>query len=164
MAVLFVAGTCYAERLETYTNHRFNYTVDYPESWNVMEAASGLVAFKAPKTSHRDDIDENVSVKALNFGPQKPESAEQWRDVETLNLAKIMPQFSLLDNGTTRIGNRQAAFLIYNTSKGRVMLRIKQCLFLVDSVGYVVTYVATEATYDRYSPLAEDIISSIRVR
>jgi hypothetical protein len=150
--------------METYTHHRFNYTINYPESWNVMEAAGGLVAFKAPKTSRRDDIDENVSVKALNFGARKPESAEQWRDAETLNLAQIMPQFALLDSGTTRIGNKTAAYLVYNTSKGRVMLKIKQCLFLVDSVGYVLTYVATEATYNRYEPLAEDMLTSIRVR
>jgi hypothetical protein len=158
-----LASAGYGEETRTYTNPHFHYTIGYPESWEVTAMREGAVAFKAPSEGPGDDIIENVSVKVFDFRAYGPQSLEQWQTIEIVNLKVTMPGFSLLEKGMATIGERDAAYLIYNTKQRGRSINLKQYFFLVESYGYVLTYVAAEDTFAIYLQPAEDIIQSIRV-
>ncbi|MFA6601561.1 MAG: hypothetical protein WCT02_01725 [Candidatus Paceibacterota bacterium] len=164
---------------ETYDNRQFGYKLTVPKQWT-----------KLAKTTYEDKIVDSYSFVSGDqdsfmgvLSVSAPDdyyhyngrySVERYRD-DNLEYLKNGPTtlegFSLLQTGTTTIGKLPSAYYVgkYQSDTSRIggippILRIKQLFIDNDGTVRWISYIDDEADFEKYLPMINKIMESLRVR
>ena len=148
---------------ETYTSSRYLYAVDYPEGWHVKEmgkAVSFLSLFETPQ----DKFAENVTVVVEDLSDTAaPLSLLDYHRQSISEAPKRLQDFKLLEEAKTEFIGREAIAILYTATVKDLSFKFKDYKFMIGRQAYVVTYTALKEDFDKYLPLAEKIMKSLRV-
>ena len=158
---LAVFPTCAAG--QTYTNTRFLYAMDYPDSWHVKELGK-VTTFLSPFETHEDKFAENVTVQVENLSVSPvPLSLLDYHRQAMSEAPKRLPEFKLLEEAKTEFIGREAIAILYTATVKGQPFKFKDYKFLIGQDAYVVTYTALQDDFEKYLPAAEKVMHSLRV-
>jgi len=161
---IFFCCNCYGAEWETYESPA-GYSIDYPSDWNASEDLFGLYAIvRAKKT---------LGYVSVGFIPLKYEGISvSFKDLEDFTEKLYMRDskkdfnVKLWERGKTSINGREASFFVYTSTitglKDDRKLKHKEYAFIENSVIYFFKYRTWEEDFDKYLPVAEKIVQSIK--
>ena len=164
LTLFFTLGICltsYAEELSTYSNEAEKIKFQYPSNWAIKENQMGsLVAFVSPRESESDSFMENVNLLLENTPPDT--SLEKYNSYGLEMLKKVVTDFNIIESNDTTLGGLPASNMIYTGRMGEFNLKYFQVWTLKDGKAYVCTYTADQKSFDKYLPVAKNVIDSLK--
>jgi len=133
--------------------------INYPSSWRVEKGKtpSSLVIFKSPQESPSDTLFESVDISSCNIPTNK--TLEQVMQELIHDLEKKYKDFTLIEIVPTTLARRQAHRIVYDAGGKRCM----GVVTIEKNKVYQVICEAEPSKYDRYLPIAQEMISSFTI-
>jgi len=168
LAVIFgvfcLASLVFAEELGTYVNSAFNFTLRYPQNWEMRSLESmtspapsvkNVVAFLSPVENADDKFRENVNVVVETITGQQYTSEEYAKAADETWL-KYDTSLKQLDLQKTSISGEPAFYTIVANDK----LKFKQYKFVKGDKAFVITYTSELGKFDAFLKTADSIMQS----
>jgi eukaryotic-like serine/threonine-protein kinase len=160
-ALFSLAASSNGEEQRTYISPYFNFTINYPPSWQIKEI-SGMVFFLSPGEGRSDDFSENVGVIIEDLSKQ-PMSLNEYEKLSLTSAPKLIKDFKLAAKNSAKIDGEDAYSMIYSGIDKSRRLKYKSYTFITGSKAYTLTYTAEEKNYDKYLNQAELVMKSIKI-
>jgi hypothetical protein len=146
------------------TLHESNYSVDYPSTWELnqtkgMGTSFILFARGEAEGKFRENVNlmiQDLTGMGIDLNKYVEVSEQQIRTM--LANAKII--------GSKRIKTAAGEYheIMYAGDQGAYHLQWKQYYWVQGEKAYVLTYTATQATYDQYFPTADKVLNSFKIK
>lgn len=168
-------GAAAGSNFTNYTNPQYGFSLLYPSSWVSEEIPLGtdltlLISFSLPPTEFGEFISVYMAVKNLTGNNT---SLKQFADQE-ISLLKKPPAATsptegasartILESKPTAIsGNTQAHKVVYSEKVSGTLSKIMEIYAVNGDKGYILSYLADTAIYDKYLPIAQRMINSFQI-
>lgn len=165
-AAFLSAGPLSAEGIElaqSYTYDPVGVTADYPVGWTIQQQSERSVTFVSPLTSHADDFNEYVNVLYEDISQIPDFSLERYRVASLQTAPNLIPEFKLVGSGPATVASHEAYWLEYSGKQTTGPVRFRAYSFMIGKRIYTVTFGARPFAYDDFLPIAEKIISTLRI-
>ncbi|WAC04903.1 MAG: PsbP-related protein [Methanoregula sp.] len=139
-----------------YTNSQYGFSFDPPAGWIVDNSQKGvIIAFK--DTNSASSINVNVN-NTMGFGIDDVVSATK------LELTRLGSEynFQLVSEERTKVGDRDARVLVYDTVFKSVKVRQKISFLIDQDHWYVFTLTTPTASYDKYQSIFESSLNTLK--
>jgi PsbP len=167
-------GAAAGSNFTNYTNPQYGFSLLYPSSWVSEEIPLGtdltlLISFSLPPTEFGEFISVYMAVKNLTGNNT---SLKQFADQEISLLKKPAAATStegasartILESKPTAIsGNTQAHKVVYSEKVSGTLSKIMEIYAVNGDKGYILSYLADTAIYDKYLPIAQRMINSFQI-
>lgn len=124
------------------------FTIEYPATWTESPPTSDFYAaiLLAPTSAIENDFRPNVNivVEPLNVSM----SSEQYANAGIKLVKGIVRHFEELDRGTLLIDGIEAIWIEYHGTYQDQPLKDRQVIFVHESYGVVITFSATDDSFD----------------
>jgi len=154
-------GQNVAER-QTYESKADGFTIQFPGTRTFEEKVYGSsVMFFTPLTEG-DTLKENVGVmkKALD----KDYTLAEYYEITKPELVKLIPEFTGISNETIKINDIDAQKLIYKWTQGTTKLQREQIYLIKNKAVYIITYTATEATFNEFAQKIDEMAATLEIK
>jgi len=147
---------------QTYESKTDKFSIQFPREWTFQENVYGAsVMFFSPLA--KDDIlRENLGIIKKEL--DKEYTLTDYYTITQPELQKLIPNFTEVSNETLQINGIDAQKLIYKGTQGDVKLQWEQVYLIKNKVVYIITYTATEDTFDEYIKDVETTIGSLELK
>jgi hypothetical protein len=169
-------GEASGSNFTNYTNPKYGFSLLYPSNWVNEEIPPGanltyLTSFNPPASEIGEFVFVYVAVK--NLTNNNNTSLEQFADQE-ISLLKRPPAATsptedtsartILESGPATIaGNTSAHKVVYTEKISGSLSKIMEVYAVEGNKGYILTYLAYADIYDKYLPIAQKIVDSLKV-
>lgn len=155
--------TALAAGHKTYTHPFFLYALDYPEDWRIREVGKAT-SVSSPFESKDDKFAENVQIVAEDLSRSPVEvTLLDYHRAGLKNAEKYLADFKPLEEAQTQWLDRDTLVMLYSMTLRGEKFRCKDYKFMAGKTFYVLTYYAAELDFEKYLPVAERVMKSIRV-
>lgn len=148
----------------TFNCVKHNYTVLYPDEWELAEPMEGLYAFLSP-TKSETDFRENVNFVVQDLSATPNITLKEYADMSVGEVKKFE---GTIEGGTytnTTLSGMDALQLVFESNKVvDNTLKFKQVFLINNGKAYVATYTAAKPDYDTYLVDANQIINSFKLK
>lgn len=79
-------------------------------------------------------------------------------------LVKLIPNFTEVSNEKIQVNGMDAQKLIYKWTQGETKLQWEQVYLIKDKNVYIVTYTATEATFDQFALRMDEMVATLEIK
>ena len=155
------AATVFAAS-QTYTNTKYLYSVDHPDNWRVKEISSA-VSFLSPMESKEDKFAENVDIVVEDLSQAGDVSLLDYHRKATGHAPLTLKDFKILEEAKTELVGHEAIAVLYTAVVKGELFRFKAYTLLAGKEAYVLTYKGMGEDFDKYLPVGEKIMRSLRV-
>ena len=158
-----------------YTNPQYGFSLLYPSSWVNEEIPPGanltyLISFNPPPTEFREFVYVYMAVKNLTsqntslgqFADQEINFLEK-RPAATSPIEDMGVRTILESELTTIAGNTPAHKVVYSEKVSGTLSKITEIYAINGDKGYILSYVADTAIYEKYLPIVQKMIGSLNV-
>jgi len=170
LSLLFVSLTVAAQQttsnsIEFKKLSKGRYSISYPDTWTADTSRMyGMdLLLRSPKTDSLDDFMENMSVFIQDLKGQGYSLYRMGKesDAQIRNMVTDVQVFeSRLDSTSS-----QVSYIIrYRGRQGKFKLIFIQQYYLIDEVGYALTFTLKEGKEEEYLPLVERMINSFELK
>ncbi len=149
-------------KFQSYESQTDKFSIQFPGGWTFQENVYGAsVMFFSPLTKD-DTLKENLGIVKKEL--DKEYTLNDYYTTTQPELQKLIPNFTEVSNETMQINGIDAQKLIYKGTQGDVKLQREQVYLIKNKVVYIITYTATEDTFDEYINDVETTISSLQLK
>ena len=131
-----------------HTNNEEWFAVVYPTDWESNEGFGVSAMFLSLQESEEDAFRENFSVVTEEL--PTPMSVSDYYDASLVHLESLIPEFNELSKTETTIAGIDALEIMYQGTQDGVVLQRNQVFLVKDTKAYIMTYTATEDTYESF--------------
>ena len=168
-------GTASGSNFTNYTNPRYGFSLLYPSSWINEEVPPGtnltfLISFSPPPQEFGESVFVYMAVKNLTSDNA---SLRQFAEQEISFLKRPLAATSFTEDTsvrtilqsepTTIAGNTQAYKVVYSEKVSGILSKIMEVYAVNKDKGYIMSYFADTAIYDKYLPIVQKMIDSLNV-
>ena len=138
----------------TYTNSEYNFSIDYPEDWDVLEDYMGMVfAFMGPLVLEETYyVNINLAAEQLPYEDMK---LKDYGKAVELNTKRTSTDYKKVDEYSTTIGGQPAIVIVFTCTfevEGtKFALKDSVAVFIKNNIGYTITYDVPEEFHDQYA-------------
>ena len=159
-AAVALTGGCSSKEEGRYYDDKEDFSIRFPDDWEVVEEFMGTRVFgRSPQSGADDQFQENVNVVVEKVGSV---TLEEYDKISMANVARIVTDYRLIDSGPTTLGGEPGRRMVMSHRMGQYSI-MASCHFAVkDGRAYVVTCTALEDTYDQFAPKFDDIVKTFR--
>lgn len=136
------------------------YSIDAPEGWRKVDTViSGVKAtfMVAPVIENNFRANINVITQRSNLSP------EEYYNANILQMSKYAEDFSVIKSENSVINGRKAKKAYYNMKQGGYELSGTSCFIHRGEIVYIITFMCTKGTQEKYLPLAEKALTSLKL-
>ena len=133
--------------------------LDAPEGWGEEEVGDNYIVYASSLESEDDKFRENVNVMIQNVTGM----FMTLDDFLEFSFDEMTGEV-VLESGETTLDGLDAQRMIYTTDLFGSGLKFLQVFTMAGNSVYMVTYTATEESFDKYLGVAEEFIDSIEIR
>jgi hypothetical protein len=154
--------TWQTDERQTYKNKTDGFSLQYPGNRTFQENVyESSVMFFTPHTQG-DTINENVGImkKALD----KNYTLAEYYQLTKPEIIKLIPGFTEISNETIKINDLDAQKLIYKWTQGTTKLQWEQIYLIKNKTVYIVTYTATEATFNQFNQKIDEMAATLEIK
>jgi hypothetical protein len=166
-------GTTAGSNFTKYTNPRYGFSLLYPSSWINEEVPPGanltfLISFSPPPQEFGESVFVYMAIRNLtNDNASLRQFAEQ--EISFLGRPPAAPSFTedtgvrtiLQSEPTTIAVNTQAYKVVYSEKVSGLLSKIMEVYAVNKDKGYIMSYFADTAIYDKYLPIVQKMIDSL---
>ncbi|MFA6255927.1 MAG: PsbP-related protein [Candidatus Absconditabacterales bacterium] len=160
-AVSTATGQQVDER-QTYENKTNGFSLQYPRTRtfqeNIYESA---VIFFTPLSSG-DTIKENVGI--MKRALDKSYTLDDYYAITKPELVKLIPGFTEISNEKIQVNAIEAQKLIYKGTQGATKLQWEQIYLIKNKTVYIITYTATEATFNEFAQKVDEMVATLEIK
>lgn len=151
------------EKFVSYTSVEGNFTVGFPEKWEVVEGVMGrdLVAM-APAGDPEDLFLENANIIYAKL--DSPLNPEEYYNYNMQSLQHLLIDYDLEESTNVKLQGRDAKRIIFTHTMGVVNAKVMQYLLLIDNQAYVLTFTADPLDFDKFKQRFERIANTFTVK
>ncbi len=159
------AAAAAKEAFAVYSNPAHGITAEYPAGWKAAEGLMGaIVSFRSPLEAGGDRFSENVNILWEDVSAQPGLTVARYAEAGIAQLALMITDFRLLDNRRHTMDGRRARLIEYTGRQGVFQIHVLQAMTIAGGKAYVLTFVAEEADYERYLPVARRIMDTFAIK
>lgn len=138
--------------------HGSDYSVTYPENWQIIQAGPIDVAFIAPRNEANKDFRSNINIVITANNEDISTKSDTFKNIiESLNTSQN--NFSLLSKGDTSINGNKCTYLQYTITSDTN--RLKGSIYIVEAgKTYIFSYTAVDSEYEKYLPTFKTMLAS----
>ena len=156
-----------------YTNPQYGFSLLYPSTWINEEVPPGanltfLISFSPPPQEFGESVFVYMAVKNLTGNNA---SLKQFAEQEISFLERPPTTTSLTEDTSVRTilqsepatteGNTQAYKVVYSEKVSGILSKIMEIYAVNKDKGYIMSYFADTAIYDKYLPIVQKMIDSL---
>lgn len=151
------------EALVSYVSKEGNFTVGFPEKWEVVEGVMGrdLIAM-APSEDPEDLFLENANIIYAKL--DAPIKQEEYYRYNLQSLQQLLIDYDLEESSDVKLQGREAKRIIFTHTMGVVNAKVLQYLLLIGDQAYVLTFTADPLDFDEFRPRFERIANTFQVK
>lgn len=150
-----------AER-QPYENKADTFSIQFPGARTFQENVYGSsVMFFTPVTEG-DALKENVGI--IKKPLDKDYTLDEYYAITKPELLKLIPGFSEVSNTTIKVNDINAQKLIYTWTQGTTKLKWEQVYLIKNKAVYIITYTATEETFNQFSQKLDEMIATLEIK
>ncbi len=142
---------------QAYQSQADNFSIQFPGGWTFQENVYGASVMFFSPLAKDDTLRENLGIVKKEL--DKEYTLTEYYTATQPELQKLIPNFTEVSNETIQINGIDAQKLIYKGTQGDVKLQREQVYLIKNKVVYIITYTATEDTFDEY---IKDVDTTIR--
>ncbi len=146
------------EQEKTYRSDKLGFEVSYPASWRVVEDKVGeaeLVFFLAPRGSYGT---ANINVAREESNLSLAEYAEEMKS----NIASLLKNYTLLDEGELRLKGYEAHELVYTYVQGPYTIKNHAVFVKAGNSIYLITLASLPEEFEKNEEVFERFLESFR--
>ncbi|MEX1013181.1 MAG: DcrB-related protein [Waddliaceae bacterium] len=151
------------ETAESMTQYKSvnGYIIEAPESWEVDEGIFGTdVILLAPSDSPNDAFRENMNVMIVPLDVAI--TRKEFYETSVKGLNQALTNFSLQESKDLTIGGVPALQIVFSHQVGDVKAIVEQYLVMRGNAAFIFTFTAAPDSYDKYLPVFNRIVKSIK--
>ncbi|MBW4642995.1 MAG: protein kinase [Goleter apudmare HA4340-LM2] len=152
-----------ATDLLVYGNSTYGIKIKYPQDWerqDINNIITGeVVTFLPPKVVGNNQFQEKVTISVENFTGTLEESSQSFRKEISNNLSAA----KLIDEQSVTLANKQGKQLIFTGKMGTDSLKSWQIWTLKNDKAYIIIYTANIEDYEKFIPVAEQVVKSFEI-
>ena len=166
-------STAIDSNFTNYTNPQYGFSLLYPSTWINEEVPPGanltfLISFSPPPQEFGESVFVYMAVKNLTGNNA---SLKQFAEQEISFLERPPATTSLTEDTSVRTilqsepatteGNTQAYKVVYSEKVSGILSKIMEIYAVNKDKGYIMSYFADTAIYDKYLPIVQKMIDSL---
>lgn len=146
-----------------YTNSENEYTLQFPERWQVERNFMGLDAFAASPSIDQNENRSEANISVQSSSLKKEYTLNEFYSENVTPLSSGLTDFKILETGNVLLNGVRGKMILYNhsTQEG-LKLRVKQYFVVNDHKGYIITGSSIANEFDRYTPMFESTAKTLR--
>lgn len=150
---------------KTYQDEASGITLEYPADWSLRENPTKdyIAVFTSPKEGSSDDYIEAMGIRAVDISSKPSVTLQEIADLWENQTKAATPSLVVTDRTASTLAGEDAKEITYDfkdeKGNGKGMSRIT----LKNKKAYIFQYSAAEKDYDRYLPIIETILSSVKI-
>lgn len=143
---------------QTYENSSEWFSLQYPSTRTLQENVYGSTVMFSSPLGEWDTISENISVIKRTL--DKTYTPEEYYETNKSSIAGVMTDFAELTNETIQIQDTDVQKVIYKGTQWESKLQLQQVYIIKNNAVYIITYTATQKTFDDFVQTADNMIMS----
>lgn len=145
-----------------YVSKNAGYSIQFPPTWEIVTGAMGTdVIALAPASDPSDLFRKSVNVIFAKISQNL--TREEYYSFNLNSLERLLSDFDLEENHEAMIGGVEAREVIFTHTMGVVNVKVMQYLVLSKGKGYVITFTANRADFEKYFKTFKQIAESLRL-
>ena len=150
-----------ADERQTYQSKKDWFSIQFPGTRSFQEDIYGASVLFSSPTDENDKIRENLAIakKPMN----KAYTLEEYYTLTKGDLEK-QSGYTEIENTTIKINDLDAKKVIFTSSINSTKLQFEELLLIKDNFVYIITYTATEATFDQYIQKVDEMIATLEIK
>lgn len=137
-----------------------DYSIYYPENWEVGTSSMGNKMIQAPLEGENDDLAENINIKTNVFPEGKVEFTESFAKNVEVGLKDYIDQYEFIRSDIQELDDRHVYTIVYKAYMYEEHLKYFQRYIVKDSKAHILTFVSNEKAYDDYAKTVEQIMDT----
>jgi hypothetical protein len=141
------------------------YSISYPATWELNESkqmGSSFMLF-SPIESAEDRFRENVNLLIQDISVHHLD-LDQYTKISVEQIKSMITDAEMIEmqHVTTKTPNFYK--LVYTGKQGTYLLKFIQYYFVIENQAYVLSFSATQNSYDKFKEIGESILNSFRIK
>lgn len=151
-----------APERQMYENKEYWFSIQFPGNRIFEEKKFGADVMFFTPLGEWDQLQENVGVmkKALD----KDYTLTEYYELTKPELIKLIPEFTEISNEPIKINDIDAQKLIYKGKQGDTKLQREQIYLIKNKNVYVLTYTATEDTFNEFAQKVDEMAATLEIK
>lgn len=146
---------------QTYSSKTDGFSLQFPGAWSFQENVfDSSVMFFSP-TSESDKIKENVGITKKSL--TKEYTLDEYFTLTNDELKK-QPNYVEVENSSIKVSDTDAKKTIYKFSSNDTKIQSEQVLLVKNKIVYIITYTATEATFNEYAQNFDEMVATLEIK
>ncbi len=141
------------------------YTINYPENWDINDSGYMGTDFIiiSPLTGQFDDFRENINlIKIETQGNYS--SLKQFVEINISSILALMNNSKIVESVQLDKNKQPYHKLIYTFPDNALNLTVLQYYWLIDDIGYILSFTSKEETFEEYKIIGYGILDSFKIK
>ena len=153
---MIIASCGESETQEIFSND--NYSIEYPQSWEFDDSGKFNSKFLIySNTEILDEFRENVNLTVQNL--PSGTTLKKFEEVTKQQLSQV-PKSKIIKSNIIKLNGKDVFEIVWQGYVTNNDLKFKQHCYLEDNKAHIVTFTATQDTYEKYEEKASNILNS----
>lgn len=147
--------------LQSYENKKDGFSIQFPGTRSFQEDVYGSSVMFASPTDENDKIKENIGIMKKTLSKTYTLDEYYALNKETLS---AQTGYAEVENTMITVNDLEAKKVIFKSAMNDTKLQFEQIFVIKGGFVYIITYTATEATFDDYIQDLNDMIASLEIK
>lgn len=148
---------------ETYISEQYDFQIDYPEYYYILEWVMGsVVSFSSKKDGENDWFRESINIIVQDLWGSKI-TLEEYYTLSSWELEKFITDMEIVSTSETILWGQSGYEIVFTWRQWQYNLKRKQKFMIFDNTAYIVTYTAQWEGYHKYINIFDKIFDSFKV-
>jgi len=144
----------------SYSNADYAFTLQYPSDWEYQENTFGSHIMIFSPSASDDTFRENIGVITEELPADLELDVDSYYNEAKSQLTSVIENFKEVSNENIKVAGYDAKKVQYLGTQGEDTYKWQQVFFIKDNMTYVITYTATEDTFEDFLDVANSIVAS----
>ncbi len=151
-----------------YSNETYNFTLNYPETWQVRELddpiTGEVVVFSSPAESNFDSFSEKIYI-SVEYLARDINSLDQYTQTIVERIKQENgDEVEVYKEKRTKLGRYPARMVIYSRQENGLLLRQLEAFTIKNNRVYVITYTAERVKFSKFLRTAQKMLKSWEIK
>lgn len=141
------------------------FTIQYPANWTVDK--SGLMGAKfmlfAPLDDAGDNFKENINLQVTDLGAPDVVTLDVFADAATEQIKQFITEAKVVRAEKKGMGDAEYYEMEFTGTQGELLLHWEQHYRIRGQYAYILTFTASQESFDTYKVQAEKILGTFRI-
>ena len=140
-----------------------NYSIHYPESWEVDKSGKLGMSFMllSKLTSDKDEVRENVNLLVQDL-PGGKMSLDKYVEISEGQIKSVISNASIIESTRENSDEFEYHKVLYTGDEGENKFKFEQHIYIKNGKAYVLTLTCELDQFDKYKEDGEKILNSFR--